>query len=61
MFITSVLIENYISTGIIGSFEQYIRIQKGQLRIHLSFEFNNESSKEYQINEIIEGQRFLKA
>ena len=32
---TFVLIENYISTGIIRGFEDYIRIQEGQLRIHL--------------------------
>ena len=37
MFIAFVLIENciYISTGIIRGFEDYIRIQEGQLRIHL--------------------------
>ena len=35
MFITFVLIENYVSTGIIRGFEEYIRIQEGQLRIYL--------------------------
>ena len=29
MFITSVLIENFISTGIIRGFEKYLRIQEG--------------------------------
>ena len=40
MFITFVLIENYRSTEIIRGFEEYICIQEGQLRIHLSFKFN---------------------
>ena len=40
MFITSVLIENYISTGIIRGFEEYVRIQEDPLRIYLSFRFN---------------------
>ena len=34
-FITSVLIKNYISTGIIRGFKEYKRIQEGQLRIYL--------------------------
>ena len=41
MLITSVLVENYISTGIIRGFEEYIRIQKDQLRIYLVLNLTN--------------------